>query len=118
VAVKRSGRQERLAENEMTFRRVNEAREPAEGADDPGDVAYVCECGHLGCTDMIELHREQYEAVRTDFDRFLLVPGHEEADVDEVVEHHGHYVVAVKVGAAREALVDEDGAGGGELAGR
>jgi hypothetical protein len=111
--VREQGRQQRIADNETTFRRVNEAREP--GA---GPAAYVCECGRLGCTELVELSHGQYEAVRTSFERFLLVPGHEEPDADEVVEDHGHYLVVVKIGEAREALSDKDESGGEEVAGR
>jgi hypothetical protein len=34
--------------------------------------------------------------VRTDFDRFFVVPGHEIADVDDVIERHATYLVVVK----------------------
>jgi hypothetical protein len=116
--VDRSDRQTRIAQNEITFRRVNEAIEPASGAAD--DVSgYLCECGRLGCTKTVALRRSEYEAVRTDFDRFLLLPGHEDPEADEVVEQHGHYIVVAKVGAAREvAAADEDQSGGDQVAGR
>jgi hypothetical protein len=78
---------------EVNGRRVNEAIE--RGADE-GSAVFVCECGHLGCSTTIELSLADYESVRTNFDRFLLVPGHEIDRVDEVVERHPDYVVVVK----------------------
>ena len=95
--------QRRIAENEVTFRQVNEAIEPRAGT-----ASYVCECGRLGCSDTIELEHAQYEAVRTSFDRFVIRPGHQ-TEVDRVVEDHEGYLVVEKVGdAAGEVLADED----------
>ena len=79
---------------EINGRRVNEAIERGERR--AADAVFVCECGNLGCTTTIELSIDSYEAVRTDFDRFLIVPGHEIAEVDEVVEQHRGYLVVVK----------------------
>ena len=112
-----SGRHERIAQNETTFRRVNEALEPPES--DGRDVAgYVCECGRIGCTDTIALTRDEYEAVRTSFDRFLLVPGHEEPDVDEVVERYDDYDVVVKQPEKARNIADEDDPRADEVTGR
>jgi hypothetical protein len=86
--------QRRAAAAEINGRQVNEAIEP-QGR--PGASAvFVCECGHIGCGDTVEMPVAEYEAVRTSFDRFLLVPGHEIEEVDKVVERHGHYLVVVK----------------------
>jgi hypothetical protein len=78
---------------EINGRRVNEAIE--RGAEEDSAV-FVCECGHLGCSTTIELSLADYEAVRTDFDRFLIAPGHEIDQVDQVVERHISHVVVVK----------------------
>lgn len=89
------------ASAEINGRRVNEAIERGGGED--GTAVFVCECGHLGCTTTIELSIAAYEAVRTDFDRFFVAPGHEIAQVDEVVERHPDHIVVVKrEGEARE----------------
>jgi hypothetical protein len=112
-----SERQERIARNEATFRRVNEALEPRDAAD--GDVLrFVCECGRLGCTETLALRRADYEAVRTAFDRFLLLPGHQDAETDAVVEDHGAYLVVVKQGEPAGRIADEEDPRGGEVAGR
>ena len=62
----------RIAQNQVTFRRVNEALEP-----DSGAATYVCECGRLGCTETIGLSRGDYEAIRTGFTLFFVLPGHQ-----------------------------------------
>lgn len=83
----------RAAAAEINGRQVNEAIEPRR---DGGKAVFVCECGHLGCNETVEISIVEYESVRTDFDRFLVLPGHEIDAVDKVVEHRGHYLVVVK----------------------
>ena len=83
----------RAAAAEINGRRVNEAIE--RGTSGPVPV-FVCECGNLDCDAKVSLTVPAYEAVRTDFDRFLLVPGHEIAGLDEVVERRPGYLVVVK----------------------
>ena len=96
----------RIAQNQVTFRRVNEALEPGD-APATERVKFLCECGRLGCTQRIELDLAAYEAVRSGYNRFLLLPGHEE-DVDVVLEHHGHYVVAAKEGVGETVAREND----------
>jgi hypothetical protein len=96
----------RIAQNQVTFRRVNEALEPGD-APSTERVKFLCECGRLGCTQRIELDIAQYEAVRSDYNRFLLLPGHE-TDVDVVLEHHGGYLVAAKEGVGDVVAREDD----------
>ena len=84
----------RVAAREINGRQVNEAIE--RGERDGDRAAFVCECGYLGCTETVELSITQYEDVRSNFDRFLIVPGHEIDTVDEIVERHDAYYVVVK----------------------
>ena len=83
----------RIAMNEATYRTVNEAVR-AEGS--RGAIAFLCECGRLGCNQLIELSRAEYEAVRTNPRRFAIVPGHEIPDVEDVVARHERYAVIEK----------------------
>lgn len=87
----------RLARNEALFRRVNEAIEAGRRGRQ-GAVGFICECGALGCNQVIEVTLDQYEAVRADPRRFVLAAGHETPGVEEVVERRGAFVVAQKVG--------------------
>ncbi len=86
----------RLARNEAAFRQVNEALEAGARGD---DAVFVCECATLGCNATVRLSLAEYEALRTDFVRFLVLPGHQDV-VDRVVEDHGSYLVVEKVGHA------------------
>ena len=85
---------QRITIAEINGRRVNEAIERGEG--DSGPAVFVCECGRLGCSSTVELEIAEYEQVRTNFDRFLVLPGHEIEAVDRVVERHPEYLVVIK----------------------
>ncbi|MCW3041527.1 MAG: hypothetical protein JWM31_3432 [Solirubrobacterales bacterium] len=67
----------------------------------------MCECGRIGCTDTITLSHVTYEQVRTDFKRFLVVPGHQ-TDVDIVAETHPEHLVVIKSGVAKRVAEDLD----------
>jgi hypothetical protein len=78
------------------FREVNSRiREVAAGWT-PTDVAeFVCECLRPDCVHPLRLMIAEYDAVRADPARRLVVPGHEEADEHVVAAGEG-YVVVVK----------------------
>jgi hypothetical protein len=95
----------RVAAAEINGRRVNEAIERGTSQD---TAVFTCECGNIGCNQTISMRISDYEAVRTDFDRFLSAPGHEIEAVDEVVERHPGYLVLRKLGAAADAARDTD----------
>jgi hypothetical protein len=59
--MKRQGKQ-RVAMNEATFRKVNEGMEV--GQDPSGLLTFVCECGRLRCSRLIQLTRAEYESIR------------------------------------------------------
>jgi hypothetical protein len=92
------GRSERIVRNEISLRRVNEAIEAGRRTRD-GLVPFLCECGLLGCNEVIELTLDAYEDVRRDGARFVVLPGHR-SEVDVLVENGGGYdVVAKREGA-------------------
>ena len=103
---------ERAGAAEVNGRRVNEAIERGTGA--AGAAIFVCECGNLGCNSTVELTIGAYESVRSEFDRFLLVPGHELEDIEDVVERHEDYLVVAKRApraVTLAAATDDRGAG-------
>ena len=89
---------ERVARNESAFRKVNEAIERGRETRD-GLVGFVCECGHTGCNEIIELTLSEYQAVRADGRRFAVRQGHD-MGAEEVVETHERFVVVAKKGRA------------------
>lgn len=84
----------RAASAEVNGRRVNEAIE--RGTESAREAVFVCECGNLGCTATVELTIPAYEGVRSSFDRFLVIPGHEIESVEDVIERHDGYLVVAK----------------------
>ncbi|TMM04539.1 MAG: hypothetical protein E6G10_04905 [Actinobacteria bacterium] len=104
---------ERIARNEAAYREVNEAIR-AGRADQAADAPrpFVCECGRLGCNELVELTLGEYEAVRANPRRFLMLPGHEIPEVEHVERHDG-YVVAEKRQEAAAVAEDTDPRTGG-----
>ncbi len=95
-------RAERAAKNEAVFREVNEhIAETAAGWQDDRLVA-VCECHSASCQSTVDLSIAEYEAVRAHADRFLLADGHEDSDVERVVERTDRFIVVEKLGEGRE----------------
>jgi hypothetical protein len=102
-------REERLAKNEAMFRTLNEnILEIAAGLG--GDVPYdfICECATSGCFERLTLTLEQYERVRGDGAHFLLVRGHEDIEIEQVVDVNADYVVVEKDGVAGVVALAED----------
>ena len=95
---------QRVAMNEATFRKVNEAIEG--GQDRVGLVTFICECGRLGCNKLIELTRAEYEAIRADPRRFAILDGHEILEAESVVERHDRYLVVEKAGDPEAEIVE------------
>jgi hypothetical protein len=93
--------EERIGRNEAIARQVNEAIESGTGrADDHAPIAFRCECGQLGCNQLIEVTVGDYERVRAHSRHFLVVDGHEQPAVESVVQRHSGYAVVEKHDAA------------------
>ncbi|MDQ3824123.1 MAG: hypothetical protein M3321_12870 [Actinomycetota bacterium] len=91
-------RARRIGLNEALFREVNERVEGLArdfGVDDE-PLELLCECGSAECVERIRMSTVEYQALRSDAARFAIVPGHEEPDVEHVVERHGGYDVVQK----------------------
>jgi hypothetical protein len=93
--------QRRLASNEDIFRDVNEGIVRGQWPGDPeAPIGFRCECARLGCNVLVALTLTEYERVRANPRRFLIVDGHEIPEVEKVVERHGRYAVVEKVDEA------------------
>jgi len=91
-------RARRIGENEALYRSVNEKIEDLNQSFGllAETMAVVCECGRLECSEQIELDIPTYEHVRSDPTFFVILPGHEEPDVETIVEEHGTFNVVRK----------------------
>jgi hypothetical protein len=68
----------------------------------------MCECLDLGCAEMIPLSHLEYEQLRQEPNRFVVVPGHENAEVEEVTARNSRYLVVRKLGVGGEVAAASD----------
>jgi hypothetical protein len=105
----------RIAHNQSTFRDANERIElSAEKMKLYGSlVPFICECPREGCSELMRMTLDEYEAVRADSTLFATVVGHQDLSVESgaarVVEEHEEYVVVRKIGVAGEIAKDRAG---------
>ena len=81
-------RAERVAHNEVSFRRSNE-RLGVMGV-------FVCECGEAGCRLPVQMSRKRYELIRANPRHFFVRPGHEKQEVETVIRRDDEFVVVEK----------------------
>ena len=95
-----SPREERAIRNEEVFREVNGHIAALEESlrdvrfDEP--LHLVCECSHTGCAAPLEVESETFDRVREEPLRFFVAPGHEDLEVESVVEEHPSYLIVEK----------------------
>jgi hypothetical protein len=91
-------REQKIGENEALYRTVNERIESLNQAFGTltNTMTVVCECGDVTCAEQIEIEIAEYERIRSDPTLFIIVPGHEIADVEDVVEEREAFHVVKK----------------------
>ena len=105
------GRYELQARNEALLRTVNDRIEAldleAGGWTDPEQrFWFQCECGNTEtCNERIEMTLTEYERVRSQRDRFAVLPGHETDELERVVETSERFLIVDKRDAV-EHLVE------------
>jgi hypothetical protein len=101
-------REERLARNEVVFRTINENIVGI--ATSVGGEAYefICECATVDCFERVPLTLMQYAAVRAEGAHFILVAGHEDIEIEQVIRTGSGYVVVQKDGVAGLVAHAED----------
>jgi hypothetical protein len=97
--------EERAGRNEELFREVNENIARSEERMDSGSDSFsvFCECALADCVTQVEIRLAEYVRVRRHEHRFIVAPGHEQTDIERVVERHPDYVIVEKHGAAAAA---------------
>ena len=99
-------RHERLALNEARVREVNETIEranqrlgPAPG-EDALELHILCECGTRGCDEIVQITSDEYQEIRSEPTRFVVVPGHEQPEIERSIADKHRFRVVEKVGDA------------------
>jgi hypothetical protein len=103
-------REQRIGNNEILLREVNERiEELGAGATNLEWIGFVCECGAPSCVEQVQLEVQEYEAVRSNAQHFLTVPGHETPEIERVVLRHERYQIVEKdVGEPAELALETD----------
>jgi hypothetical protein len=102
-------REERLALNEAANRAINEVREPTNPSTAGASFKAVCECTEPVCDRTFEVTVAEYESVRNDPRRFIVVPEHVVSYIEDVIERLDGFVVVLKhEGPVAEIAIQED----------
>lgn len=88
-------REERLAANELLFRHVNERILELSNRWDE-QLSLVCECSNADCAQPIALSVAEYEQLRSDPLQFIVAPGHELMEIEDVIYRRDGYLVVRK----------------------
>ena len=97
---------QRRATTEALFRDVNERIAESAQDFDPGRTEFVCECADPSCTHRVPASLLEYEEVRADSTTFLVVPGHEQGDIERIVSDRGRFRIVEKVQAVVRRTVE------------
>ncbi|HSJ50702.1 MAG TPA: hypothetical protein VLA90_05380 [Actinomycetota bacterium] len=90
-------REERLAQNEVISREINEGIEDAKRSiSDEGYARMVCECGYADCARVVAITVEEYERVRQDARQFVVVNEHVMPEIEEVLSQFDRFTVVRK----------------------
>jgi hypothetical protein len=102
-------REERLAKNEVIFRDLNERiADIAAVQDDDHVYEFLCECSNTDCTRRLPLTLAVYEDVRKVATQFVVAPGHDLPEIEDVVSRRDGYQVVTKRGEAGALVEEED----------
>jgi hypothetical protein len=106
-------RARRIGQNEAIFRAVNEQIEELNDrfhAVNDCTLQVVCECGSIDCVEQLSLPIAAYEETRADSALFVVKPGHEIPDVEEVVADRApaYFVVRKRPGGPEELARETD----------
>lgn len=99
--------EERIAQNDSTFRNANERiGAAAEAYDATMPIPFICECADPTCVDIVRLDLAEYEEIRQDSHRFFNIPGHEAVaqGAAVVVARRDGYVIVETIGHAAEVV--------------
>jgi hypothetical protein len=93
-------RERRMAANEAVARRINDSIEYAAPPDGEPSSGFICERVRDDCVERLDITVHAYGAVRSHPRRFIVLPGHEEPEIETIVEIHVDFVVVQKLGEA------------------
>src|SRR4051794_13703404 len=96
VMTETSDREARAAQNELVFRAVNEqiVKMTERFREQLSDIDIVCECANTSCVGTIRVHADEFARIERAEGTFLVLPGHEDESVEQVLERsEGYFTV-------------------------
>jgi hypothetical protein len=94
---------ERIAENEVVLREVNEriAEKTSDLeirglAGDDETSEYLCSCGRPDCDDLLRLTLREFAEAHARDDHFVVAHGHDNPEIEDVVAEYDRYAVVRK----------------------
>jgi hypothetical protein len=104
-----SPRDARLAQNEIAFRDGNEVvAHGGPGLPVPTEVELICECSDRNCRRVLTMPFAEYEWLRQNPWRFVVLPGHDAPAIERVVELHPAYAIVEKHAESRSQVESAD----------
>jgi len=99
-----SDRATRAGINESLSRDVNETL----ADDDSQELAIICECGRSDCAARIFVTSAEYAEAREEATLFLVLRGHSDPTVEEIVRSRGDHHLVRKLGRAADVAEELD----------
>ncbi len=96
------GQEDRRAENEAAFRAANEILERMAAQTGRPEGVFICECNRADCLETLTLSRGDYERIRKQPHRFVLLSGHQNDPDENVIEERDGFVIVEKTGSGEE----------------
>jgi hypothetical protein len=85
----------RLAPGDL-FRSVNERIRELDDGWRASDYEFVCECADEHCFASLGIDRDEFDRIAARPGMYVVAPGHEQPDVDEIVERHEQYMLVAR----------------------
>lgn len=95
----------KAAKNEAISRSLNEGLARGEEKWPSPKPTFICECADLSCTKELQVSLETYGDVRADATHFIVAPGHNDPEIERVIEEGDGYLVVEKIGPGRDEVL-------------
>jgi hypothetical protein len=87
--------QARAAKNQQLFRELNSAISKLRYSSAFNE--YVCECGRKTCLEVIHLSHDEFDEIRQEPNRFVVLPGHWSPKAERLVRETASYQIVARI---------------------
>jgi hypothetical protein len=102
-------RELRAAQHQMLFRSVNDRileLGKKLGGSSP-ELDFACECADDSCVEKIRLSPQRFLAIESEANRFIVLRGHEDPEVEDIVAERDGFLIVSKRGAGPEFVREQ-----------